>query len=61
MASWLVGLMFSKYIHRNFGVTVVFRFHLIYVNYPFSMIFWTVLHNHNLNESPRLIKSPVFQ
>ena len=39
MASWLVGLMISKSIHRNFGVTAVFRFYLIYVNYPFSILF----------------------
>ena len=39
MASWLVGLMISESIHRNFGVTAVFRFHLDYVNYLISMIF----------------------
>ena len=44
MASWLVGLMISESIHRNFGITAVFRFHLHYVNYSFSMIFWAVLH-----------------
>lgn len=43
MASWLVGLMISESIHRNFGITAVFRFHLNYVNYTFSMIVWAVL------------------
>ncbi|MEN8693166.1 MAG: hypothetical protein AB1Z20_24140 [Desulfobacterales bacterium] len=46
MTSWLVGLMISESIHRNFGITAVFRFHLNYVNYTFSMIFWAVLHTH---------------
>jgi hypothetical protein len=43
MASLLVGLMISESIHRNFGVTAVFRFHLNYVNYTLSMIFWAVV------------------
>ena len=48
MASLLVGLMISESIHRNFGVTAVFRFHLNYVNYTLSMIFWALLHNQHL-------------
>ena len=55
MASWLVGLMISKSIHRNFGVTAVFRFHLIYVNYPFSRIFWTVLQKLQFRETSELV------
>ena len=45
MAGRLEGIVINKCIHRNFGSMAVFRFQPDYVNYPFSMIFWALLHN----------------
>ena len=45
MAGWLEDILINKSIHHIFIVMAKFRFHSDYVNYPFSCIFWAVLHN----------------
>ena len=48
MTGWLVDLLINEFIHHNFEVMAVFRFHQDYVNLLFFLIFYTMLHNHNL-------------
>ena len=40
-----MDLLINESIHRNFDATAVFRLHLDYVNYPFSMLFLAMLHS----------------
>jgi hypothetical protein len=45
MTGWLVDLLINEFIHHNFEVMAVFRFHQDYVNFLFFLIFYTMLHN----------------
>lgn len=40
--------MINKYSYRDFGNTVIFRLLHCYVNYLLSVIYYVLLHNHNL-------------
>ena len=43
MTGWLVDLLINEFIHHNFEVMAVFRFHQDYVNLLFFLIFYTML------------------
>ena len=48
MTGWLVDLLINEFIHHNFEVMAVFRFHQDYVNLLFFLIFYTMLQNLHL-------------